>query len=78
MEGQEDGGYPWVRVAEYQRAHPGMAICLVEGLWRAWVPKPGGDRAEGTELEPQERLADLLDRLDGVAGGSGAGDGGDD
>ena len=63
MEATTDGAYPWVRAQEYQRAHPGTTICLVDDVWHAWVPKPGGDRCEGTEVA-RLRLDALMDRLE--------------
>jgi hypothetical protein len=68
MEGDpEPATWPWLRAQQYQRDHPGTVICLVEGWWHAWVPKQGGDRSEGTEVEPQRHLADLLERLGELA-----------
>lgn len=51
------------RLNAYRRAHPDVEIYQA-GLWRAWIPKQGGDKFEGTEVEPQRHLADLLDRLE--------------
>lgn len=46
------------RLAEYARAHPGAAICLVEGTWHAWLPDGcGGDEFHGRDED--ELLAKL-------------------
>jgi hypothetical protein len=43
---------------EYERAHPGVIICQVEGIWRAWMPSDrGGDEYHGhTEAELLAKL----------------------
>ena len=53
--------WPGSRAAEYASTHPGVTICQVEGIWRAWITDPQNPAAG--HLLCGQTLDELLDRL---------------
>lgn len=41
------------------RTHPEADICLVEGIWRAWIPDGAGGGSEAHGYTEDELLAKL-------------------
>jgi hypothetical protein len=48
-----------VRLNQFRRAHPGIAIHAGPGYWQAQIPQPAGE-----QIITRYRLEELLDKLD--------------
>ena len=52
-----------LRLSQYRRDHPGVAICAGPGYWQAQIPQ-----RDGEQIITRYQLRDLLDKLDSLTG----------